>query len=433
MAIDLRLPHLLLLLLLLPLTLHAEERQLLDRIVAVVNDDIVLQSEFDSELKQVQAKLAQLGVNEIPEDEVRKQALERLILRKLQLQEAARLGLDADEQTLQQALVNIAQRNGMTVPQLEKAMEAQGISPAGFRKQLREEIILQRLHNREVISRIQVTKAEVDNYLANNSSTDKKQLTYHLRHILIPTPEGASSKEIEKARAKAHKLIQRLRAGADFATLATRYSKDQQALQGGDMGWLPAGQVPTLFAQELNQMNPGDIRGPLQSPSGFHIIKLEDVKGIARKVVKQTHVRHILIRTDEHTSSEEAKIRADQLYQRIKGGEDFAALARANSDDKTSAIRGGDLGWVSPGDLVPTFEQAMNHLKPGQLSKPVRTPFGWHVIQVLERRNKDVTAKAKRDAAKLAIRKRKSEEALQLYLRKLRGQAYVETRLDQLD
>ncbi len=430
-----RLPLLFLLLLLLPaaLTAQAGERQLLDRIVAVVNDDVVLESEFNQELADIHAKLDKLGATGIPESEVKKQALERLILRKLQVQEAKKLGLEADDQTLQQALLTIAQRNGLTPEEMEEAMRAQGMSPERFREQLREEITLQRLRNREVISRIQVTKAEVDNYLANEASQGDSSIAYRLRHILIPTPEGATSEEIARARRKAEEIVARLKQGEDFATLASRYSAGQQALKGGDLGWLPAGQVPTLFAQVVQEMNPGDIRGPLQAPSGFHIIKLEEVRGSQRKVVKQTHARHILIRTDEITSDQEARIRAEQLYQRIQGGEDFAALARANSDDKASAIRGGDLGWVNPGDLVPKFEEVMNGLEIGGLSKPFRTQFGWHIVQVLGRRDKDVTTEARRDAAKQAIRKRKSEEALQLYLRKLRDQAFVQTRLDELD
>ncbi|HHH13704.1 MAG TPA: molecular chaperone SurA [Thiolapillus brandeum] len=436
MAIDSRRlsPLLLLpLLWLLAFSTPAQERELLDRIVAVVNDDVVLQSEFDRELAEIRRKLEQLGATGIPDEEVRKQALERLILRKLQLQEAERLGITADDQTLQQALLAIARRNGLTPAEMEEAMKAEGISPEAFRAQLREEITLQRLRSREVINRIQVTKAEVDNYLANQAQQGDNSVSYRIRHILIATPEGASSEEIAQARRKAEEIVARLKKGEDFATLASRYSQGQQALKGGDLGWLPAGQVPTLFAQEVLSMNKGDIRGPLQASSGFHIIKLEDIQGSKTKIVRQTHARHILVRTDEITSDREARIRLEQLYQRIQGGEDFAALARAHSDDKASALKGGDLGWVTPGDLVPKFEEVMNSLEIGQLSQPFRTQFGWHIVQVLDRREKDVTTESKRDEARLAIRKRKSEEALQLYLRKLRDQAFVETRLEGLD
>ena len=424
---------LLLLFLSLPLSAAEEDGELLDRIVAVVNDDVVLEDEFDKELASIHKKLEEMGSPDIPEQEVRKQALERVILRKLQLQEAKKLGIDVDDQTLQQAILSIAGRNGLTPAEMDKALVEEGISPEAYREQLREEIILQRLRNREVIGRIQVTKAEVDNYLAHAEQGAGGRTAYHLRHILIATPEGASSEQIAAARKKAEELVARLKKGEDFAALASRYSQGRQSLEGGDLGWMEAGQVPTLFAGEVATMDKGDIRGPLQTSSGFHIIKLEDYKGGERNVVKQTHARHILKRTDEVTSDQDARTRLEQLYQRIEGGEDFAALARAHSDDKASAIKGGDLGWVSPGSLAPKFEEVMDSLEVGELSKPFRTQFGWHIVQVLERRDKDVTSELRRDKAKQAIRDRKAEEALQLYLRKLRDQAFVETRLEGID
>lgn len=408
----------------------AAETALLDRIVAVVNDDVVLQSELDQEVRSIEQKLAQVGATDMPGDEIRKQALERLILEKLQLAEARKAGVTVNDETLLLAMKNIAKQNGLTLDELATALREQGMSMEKYREELRKEITLQRLRNREVISRIQVTKAEVDNYLAHAGENPGGRNAYHLRHILIATPDGASSEEIAAARQQAEDIIQRLNDGEDFATLATRYSAGQQALEGGDLGWLKAGQVPTLFAKDLATMDKGEVRGPYQAASGFHIIKLEDYKGGGKNIIKQTHARHILIRTDELTSDQDAKNRLDQLYQRIKGGEDFAALARAHSDDKGSAIKGGDLGWVNPGDLVPRFEEVMDALPINGLSEPFRTQFGWHIVQVLERRDHDATEEVKRDKAKLALRKRKADEALQLYLRKLRDQAFVEIRLD---
>ncbi len=406
------------------------ETELLDRIVAVVNDDVVLQSELDQEVRSIEQKLAQVGAPDMPGNEIRKQALERLILEKLQLAEAKKIGATVDDETLLLAMNNIARQNGLSLDELAAALQEQGMSMEEYREELRKEITLQRLRNREVISRIQVTKAEVDNYLAHAEENPGGRDAYHLRHILIATPDGASSEEITKARKQAEDILQRLRNGEDFATLATRYSAGQQALDGGDLGWLEAGQVPTLFVKDLATMEKGEVRGPYQAASGFHIIKLEDYKGGDRNIVKQTHARHILIRTDELTSDQDARNRLDQLYQRIKGGEDFAALARAHSDDKGSAIKGGDLGWVNPGDLVPRFEEVMDSLPIDGLSEPFRTQFGWHIVQVLERRDHDATEEVKRDKAKLALRKRKADEALQLYLRKLRDQAFVEIRLN---
>ncbi|WP_457676942.1 peptidylprolyl isomerase [Thiolapillus sp.] len=406
------------------------ETELLDRIVAVVNDDVVLQSELDQEVRSIEQKLAQVGAPDMPGNEIRKQALERLILEKLQLAEAKKIGATVDDETLLLAMNNIARQNGLSLDELAAALQEQGMSMEEYREELRKEITLQRLRNREVISRIQVTKAEVDNYLAHAEENPGGRDAYHLRHILIATPDGASSEEIAKARKQAEDILQRLRNGEDFATLATRYSAGQQALDGGDLGWLEAGQVPTLFVKDLATMERGEVHGPYQAASGFHIIKLEDYKGGDRNIVKQTHARHILIRTDELTSDQDARNRLDQLYQRIKGGEDFAALARAHSDDKGSAIKGGDLGWVNPGDLVPRFEEVMDSLPIDGLSEPFRTQFGWHIVQVLERRDHDATEEVKRDKAKLALRKRKADEALQLYLRKLRDQAFVEIRLN---
>ncbi|BAO45555.1 peptidylprolyl isomerase [Thiolapillus brandeum] len=417
--------------LLLPATLtFAAEAELLDRIVAVVNDDVVLQSELDQEVASVKEKLAQVGAEDIPRDEIRKQALERLILEKLQLAEARKIGATVDDETLLMAMNKIAQQNGLSLDELAAALKEQGMSMDDYREELRKEITLQRLRNREVISSIQITKAEVDNYLAHAEENPGGRDAYHLRHILVPTPEGASPEEVAAAKKQAREIIQRLNNGEDFASLATRYSAGQQALEGGDLGWLQAGQVPTLFIKDLAGMERGDINGPYQAASGFHIIKLEDYKGGDKNIIKQTHARHILIRTDELTSDQDARNRLEQLYQRIKGGEDFAALARAHSDDKGSAIKGGDLGWVNPGDLVPKFEETMDALPINGLSEPFRTQFGWHIVQVLGRRNHDATEEVKRDKAKLALRKRKADEALQLYLRKLRGQAFVETRLD---
>ena len=425
-----------LLLLLLPLLSSlipepaAAEDGLMDRIVAIVNDDVVLQSELQDETAAIRSKLEQAGATDIPEDELQKRALDRLILYKLQIEEAKKLGISIDDETLLSAMNNIAAQNGLTMDELAEALEKEGMSVDKYREQLREEITLQRLRNREVISRIQVTKAEVDNYLAHAEQNPGGREAYHIRHILIATPDGASSEEIAKARKQAVDILQRLKKGENFAALASRYSAGRQALNGGDLGWLEAGQVPSLFLSELAEMERGDVRGPFHAASGFHIIKLEDYKGGDRNIIKQTHARHILIRTDELTSDEDARNRLEQLYQRIKGGEDFAALARAHSDDKGSAIMGGDLGWVSPGNLVPKFEEVMDALPVGGLSEPFRTQFGWHIVQVLERRDFDATDEVKRNKAKLALRKRKADEALQLYLRKLRDQAFVETRLE---
>jgi peptidyl-prolyl cis-trans isomerase SurA len=408
----------------------AREAELMDRIVAVVNDDVVLQSELQTEISAVRAKLAQAGASDVPEDELARQALERLIVNKLQMAEAKKLGITIDDETLLSAMNNIANQNGLSLEELQVALQEQGMSMDEYRQELHNEITLQRLRNREVVARIQITRAEVDNYLAHAAENPGGRNSYHIRHILVATPEGASSTEIAEAKKQAEQIMQRLEQGENFAALATRYSAGRQALEGGDLGWLEAGQVPSLFIKDLATMERGDARGPYHAASGFHIIKLEDYKGGDRNIIKQTHSRHILVRTNELTSDDDARNRLQQLYQRIKGGEDFAALARAHSDDKGSAIKGGDLGWVSPGNLVPKFEEVMDSLPKEGLSEPFRTQFGWHIVQVLDRRDFDATDEVKRNKAKIALRKRKADEALQLYLRKLRDQAFVEIRLE---
>ena len=402
------------------------ESQLLDRVVALVNEDVVLLSELLAEEKTIEDLLAANNAPVMPADELRKQALERIIIRKLQLEEAAKLGITVDEETLLKSIGSIAARNNLDMPGLEKALAEEGMSMQTYREDLREQIILGRLKNREVLARIQITKAEVDKYLANAEQLPGGRSAFRLRHILISTPEGASSEEISKVQARTENLIEQLRQGADFTAMATRYSSGAQALQGGDLGWIESGKLPSLFTAELALMERGEIAGPIQSASGFHIVKLEDYRGGDRNIVKQTHARHILIRTDELTSDDAARSRLQQLYIRITGGEDFAALARANSQDTVSAIKGGDLGWVSPGSLVPEFEEVMNSLEINAVSKPFRSEFGWHIVQVLERKDHDATEDVRRDNARTALRNQKAEEAQALYVRKLRDQAYVE-------
>lgn len=408
-------------------TSQANER-LLDRIAAVVNDDIVLESELKTEEVAVREKLAKVRSISLSDEEVRNQALERLIVRKLQLAEAKSLGIDVDEETLLKAVNNVASRNKLTVSQLEEALRAEGMSMAEYRNELREQITLGRLRNKEVLARIQVTDAEVDNFLTQSASHSDDRVAVHLRHILIATPESASAREIQAAKEKAQKLIEEIRGGTDFASLAVRHSAGRQALEGGDLGWLQLDQVPSLFAADAVVMAKGEVKGPYQTASGFHILLLEDYQGGQRAIVKQTHARHILIRTNEITSDDDAKTRLTQVRQRIMAGEDFATLARSHSEDKGSAINGGDLSWVSPGSLVDKFEEVMDSLTVDEISQPFQTEFGWHIVQVLERREHDSTDDARREKARATLKEQKADEALELYIRRLRNQAYVDIR-----
>jgi peptidyl-prolyl cis-trans isomerase SurA len=409
----------------------AEPPQQLDAIVAVVDDDVVLASELDREVRNIvqQARAAGQGLPPMPE--VRRQVLERLVLLKLQLAAAERAGISVEPETLQQAIASIASRNNLTIEQMRGALAADGIPFDIYREQLRQDILLSRLRSREILNRIQISSAEIDAYLTQESGTAGGREAVQLRHILIAVPDNADSEARAAAEAQAQQLLERLKQGEDFASLAQENSDGRQAESGGDLGWLPIDQVPSLFEQAAATLGKGEVAGPLQSGSGFHIVQLVDYKGGDRNLVAQTHVRHILITPNELVSDSEARTRLEQLRQRISDGDDFATLARSHSDDKGSAIQGGDLGWVNPGDLVPRFEEVMKQLAPGELGQPVRTRFGWHLIQVLERRQQDVTDQVRRAQAREALRERKAAEATRNYLRQLRNEAYVELRLDE--
>ena len=360
---------------------------------------------------------------------IQKQAFDTLVLNKLQLAEAARLGIEADETTVSKAVTAIAQNNDMTVPELRDALAAEGMDFNTFRRTMSDEIVVRRLRSREVTNRIQVTKSEIDSYLERSGGADGRTAV-HLLYIMIATPDGASPAQREAARVQATQVVERLKAGEDFRSMAQQVSQGQNALQGGDLGWIDINSVPPLLQPYVAKMSTSDIEGPIAAGRGFHIIKLEDVRSKSTMIVRQTQARHILIRTNEVTSDEDARQRLEQLRERIINGDDFDTLARSNSDDKASAIKGGDLGWSTPGNLVPAFEEQMDILPVGETSPPFKTQFGWHIVQVLGRRDYDATDETRRDQARKAVRDEKAEEALDAYLRRLRDEAYIELRLD---
>jgi peptidyl-prolyl cis-trans isomerase SurA len=405
----------------------------LDQIVAVVNDDVITRSELESRMNEMLVQLQQKNTNLPPIEILREQVLDRMISKRLQLQTADRLGLSVDDDTVTKAIANIAETNNITLLQLREVLERDGISFQQFREQLREDILINRLKQKEVINRIVITDQDIDNFLAREIGTQRQRAAVHLQHILIATPEGASPEDVQASRAKAQSVYEELQQGADFSEMAMRISDSRQALEGGDLGWIETSRIPSLFTQLVDELEPGAISEPIRNASGFHIVKLLEVKGGQKLIVKQTHARHILINTNEIVSDREARQRLETLRERIVNGESFEALARAHSDDKASAIRGGDLGWTSPGDLVPQFEEQMDALPLDEVSEPFKTPFGWHIVQPLERRQYDNTEEALRNNARQAIQKQKSEEAIELWLRRLRDEAYVEVMLDELD
>jgi len=408
----------------------AQRPALVDRIVAVVNKEVITLSELNEAIASAERNLRRSRTQLPPRDVFERQMLERLILDKAQLQLAKDSGIRIDDTQLDRAVQRVAEQNNLTLTDFRTRIEADGVSFEQFRSDLRDQITLQRLREREVDDKIQVSDTEVDLFLAETAAQSAERSEYELAHVLIRLPEQASPDALAAARAKAE--LARADALKDFGAAAARYSDSPDALRGGLLGWRQADRLPELFAEALTKLNPGDVSQVLRSPAGFHIIKVLDRRGAAAAVVPivQTRARHILVRTSETVSEAEARRRLTGLRDRIVNGADFAALARANSDDSTAA-RGGDLDWIYPGDTVPEFERAMNELKPGDISQPVRTPFGYHLIQVMERRSADMSPERRRLQARQALRERKSDEAFQQWLRQLRDSTYVETRLEE--
>jgi peptidyl-prolyl cis-trans isomerase SurA len=407
----------------------------LDAIVAVVEDDVILRSELDKEIAKVSRQLQAQQATTPARAALERQVLERLILAKLQLLAAQQAGVVISDEALNEAIAGIAKRNNLSVAQMRDALARSGIGYEQYREEVRRQMITGRLRSKEVTERIRVSDQEVDSYLTRNPAGGERRTAVRLYHILAATPEGATPDQIAAAKAKADGIVARLRGGADFRQVARAESDARQALEGGDLGWLPVAQVPSVFADRVAAMKRGEISEPIRNANGFNIVLLEDYKtagmpaGGGRSGATRTKARHILIKVGDSASDDEARKRLDALRQRIEGGEDFATLARANSDDRGSAVNGGDLGWVQPGSVVPQFEEVMNRLATGQVSQPFRTNFGWHVVQVTERGQGGSADDQARQAALQSIRERKAEEAMELYLRRLRDEAYVEIRL----
>lgn len=408
------------------------QAQVLDTIVAVVEDDVILERELQDEVLAVVQRI-QASKSEIPPNYVlRKQVLEKMIVDKLQRQLAEKAGINVSEEMLNSSVADIAQRNNMNVEQFREELARQGMDYTAFLNNMRNEIVINQLRGREIGGRIKVTDREVDHYLETQDKIGDASIQYHLGHILVAVKEGASASEIQKALAKAGDIVTKLRGGADFTQVAMTQSDDANALKGGDLGWRTMSEMPTLFVTDASNMTTGDIGGPIRSPSGFHIIKMLETKGVGQHTIVKTKVRHILIKTNELVDDAEAKKRLLALKQRITDGDDFASLARTHSDDKGSALKGGSLDWVGPNDLVKPFEEAMSKLAINEISEPVQTQFGWHLIQVLDRENKDDSSDYRKNQVRDAIRKRKIEEETELWLRKLRDEAYVEIYEDRL-
>ncbi len=409
----------------------AKPRQIvtLDRIVAVVNEEVITQQELNARVDFAFRQLRQQGTQPPAREVIERQLIERLITDRVQLQHARDIGLRVDDAELDRALVRVAEGNKLSLSQMRATIEKDGVPYEKFREDLRNEITVSRLREREVAQKIVITESEIDNFIQAQQSQGRND-EYNISHILVTVPENATPEQLQTRRVRAEQALGQLKAGTDFRQVAAAFSDAPEALQGGLMGWRESNRLPAIFLDALRPLKAGEFSELVRSPNGFHILKLNERRGgQAAIMVQQTHARHILIKTNELVSEAEARNRLLVLKERLDNKADFAELARSRSEDG-SAARGGDLGWLSPGDTVPEFEQAMNALKPGEISQPVRSPFGWHLIEVLERRTQDMTREGQRLNARQALRERKTDEAYQEWVRQLRDRAYIEQRLE---
>lgn len=415
--------------LLLCATAHAEVRPL-DRVVAIVDNDVIMHSQLQQRLDEVRQNLARRGGELPPGDALAAQVLERLIVENLQLQLGERSGIRIGDEELNQALATIAQRNNLSLEQFRAALVRDGLSYEDAREQVRRELVISRVRQRRVAERVQVSEQEVQNFLASDLGKLQLGEEYRLANILVPLAEGASPADIQRAEQRARDLYAQLQRGADFARLAVANSASENALDGGEIGWRKAAQLPPPFDAMLGQMRVGEVSEPLRTPPGFILLKLLDKRGGEQGVVREeVRVRHILLKPSEIRSDAETRELAARLYQRLRDGEDFATLAKSFSEDPGSALNGGELNWIDPNALVPEFREVMAASRIGELSQPFRSPFGWHVLEVLDRRSSDASGEAREQQALNLLRNRKYEEELQNWLRQIRDEAYVETRL----
>ena len=403
----------------------------LDRVVAVVNNEALTLYEMNEQKRILVQQLRESRLQPPSPDVLDKQVLDRLITERALMQYAKETGIRIDDTTVERTILRIAQENKMSPEEFRKVLEREGIPYAKYREDVRREVTIQRMREREIDSKVFVSDVEVDNYLATVNVQAGGESEYLLAHILVRVPEQSSPEQIEQRRARAEEALAKVKAGEAFAQVAATWSDAPDAQQGGSLGWRTPARMPSVFVDSVRAMKKGQVSGVLRSPAGFHIVTIVDERGRNQpSVVQQTHVRHILIKVSELTSDVEAKAKIDRIRERIDGGAKFDDQARVNSEDASSA-KGGDLGWVAAGDLVPDFQAAMDRLKVNEVSQPVRSPFGWHLIEVLERREQDVSKDRQRDQARLALRQRKADEQFAEFVRQTRDRAYVEIKADE--
>jgi len=397
----------------------------LDNIVVVVNDDVITKTMLDSRVEDFRKQLKLSQIASIEPEALKKQVLERMIRDTIQLQQAKQFGITVDDLMLNRMLEQLAKDNKMSLETFHDTIETEGIKFARFREQTRDEIIIKQLQQRVVANKINVSDQEVQQYIEQNESLDSSKMSYNLRHILIATPEAAKPEDIESARLKAESVYKRIQHGSNFEELAIKESNGRNALQGGDLGERKGNELPQLFIDAVRDLQPGETSQPIRSASGFHLLQLVSSSN-DQVMVNQTHVRHVLIRTSSEMSDEQARKKLLELKKQIETDNNFAELASQFSEDPGSKIKGGDLGWAGPGDFVGAFEDVANNLPIGQISEPFKSTFGWHILEVLERRDQDQTKSNKENQARSAIQNRKMDEELRLWLRRIRDEAYVE-------
>ena len=403
---------------------------LLERVVAVVNDGIVLQSELDEQIVTVSERLKQQKLELPPAAVLRQQVLERLVLQEIQMQRARKAGIRINDENLNSALGEVAQRNNITLAQLPEALTAQGIIYADYRETVRRELTISVLRQRDVLQRINVSPREIEQFLEKQKGRPSQDNEYNISHILIAVAQAATPQQLDEAARKATDVYERSKRGEDFAKLAVANSNSQTALEGGSLGWRKGAEIPTVLADLVIKLKPGEVSEPLRTPSGYHIVRLNEIRGAdSQNVVNQVHARHILLKTTELQDDATIEQKLSAVRARIVKGEDFGALAKVLSEDPGSGAEGGDLGWTGPGSFVPEFERTLDALKENEISQPFRTQFGWHIIQLLGRRQFDNSDELRRQRAFTQLRESKADEETELWLRRIRDDSFVEYKL----
>lgn len=404
----------------------------IDHIIAVVNEEVITRKELDDVIAATVEQLLKQGVQPPDNATLESQILESVITKRIQLQSAKELGLSISESELDETIQRVAQENELSLQEFYAALEKDGIDFTRFRNDIRDEIMMVRLKEREVNSQVNITDGEVNNYLRTLETSTAGNDEYLIAHILITIPEQVDVLQHTEIKGRAEAALAKLEAGVDFAQVAAEYSDAEDAMRGGILDWRPVTQMGPKFTEILMALEPGELTPIVQSPIGFHILKLlerREHEVLPMVIIDQTHARHILAKVNELTSDSDAHQRIIELHDRIKKGASFVELAKLHSEDG-SAASGGDLGWISPGDTVPGFEKAMNALQPGEMSGPVQSAFGWHLIQVIERRTQDISTERQRQSARQAIRARKADVVIQEWLRRLRDESYIEYRTE---